>query len=81
MGARHDRAPNFSCPAINLFWSGKIKVKEIVFVNALKFSKELVEHSCMYVNSSDIIDVFNNHKRGADFRNQYLTIEGGEEDE
>ena len=65
---------------IVLVWK-KIKVWEIVVVNALKFSKELAEHSCMCVNSYYIIDVFNNYKRGVDFRNQYLTIEWGEEDE
>ena len=31
-------------------------------LNALKFSKELAEHSCMCVNSYYIIDVFNNYK-------------------
>ena len=69
------------CTPSTCFGLKKIKVKEIVFVNALKFSKELAEHSCMCVNSYYIIDVFNNYKRGVDLRNQYLTIERGEEDE
>ena len=50
-------------------------------MNALKFSKELAKHSCMHVNSYYIVGAFNNYKQGMDFRNQYLTIERGQEDE
>ena len=80
-GFKDDCRKHTVCTPLTCFGLKKIKVKEIVFVNALKFSKELAEHSCMCVNSYYIIDVFNNYKRGVDLRNQYLTIERGEEDE
>ena len=80
-GFKDDCRKHTVCTPSTCFGLKKIKVKEILFVNALKFSKELAEHSCMCVNSYYIIDVFNNYKRGVDLRNQYLTIERGEEDE
>ena len=59
----------------------KVKIKEIVFEAALKLSKKLAEQSCMSANFYHIIDVFNTYKRGVDFRNQYIAIERGSEDE
>ena len=52
-----------------------------MFEAALKLSKKLAEQSCMSANSYHIIDVFNTYKRGVDFRNQYIAIERGSEDE
>ena len=58
----------------------KNKVKEIVFEAALKLSKPLAEHVCMSVDSYFIIDVYDNYKQVVNFRNQYLTIEIGQDE-
>ena len=58
----------------------KNKVKEIVFEAALKLSKPIAEHVCMSVDSYFIIDVYDNYKQVVNFRNQYLTIEIGQDE-
>ena len=78
----NDDCRNYTvCTQSTGFGLKKVKVKEIVFEVALKLSKKLAEQCCMSVNSYHIVDVFNTYKRGLDFRNQYLTIERGGEDE
>ena len=71
---------NYTIDRFNCHNMKKNKVKEIVFEAALKLSKQLVEHACMSVDSFFIIDVYNNSKQGVGFRNQYLTIEKGQDE-
>ena len=68
-GFKNDCRKHAVCTPSTCFGLRKIKIKEIVFVNALKFSKKLAEHSCMCVNSCYIVDAFNNYKQGVAFRN------------
>ena len=78
----NDDCRNYTvCTPSTCFGLKKVKVKEIVFEAALKLSKNLVEQSSMSVNSYHVVNVFNTYERGMDFRNQYLTIKRGGEDE
>ena len=76
MSGLNDDSRNYTvCTPSRCFGLKKVKVKEIVFEAALKLSKKLAKQSCMSVNSYHIVDVFNTYKWGAEFSNQYLTIE------
>ena len=44
-------------------------IKNVVFETALTFSKKLAKYSCRSVDPYFISDVFNNYKRGVDFKN------------
>ena len=51
------------------------KVREVVFLYAVKLSKRLAIHSNLSVDESFIKKVFSTYKRGSDFYNPYLSIE------
>ena len=63
------------CNSKNCFGFKKVKIREIVFLNAVKLSKRLAIYSCLNVNPDFIIKVFDTYKRGVDFNNSYLSID------
>ena len=63
------------CNSKNCFDFKKVKIGEIVFLNAVKLSKRLAIYLCLNVNPDFIIKVFDTYKRGVDFNNLYLPID------
>ena len=57
------------------FVSDSKKIRETIFLHAVKLSKRLAVYSCFTVNSDFIIKVFDTYKRGVDFRNSYLSMD------
>lgn len=53
----------------------KIKITEIVILNAVKLSKRLAKNSCNMVNPYFMLKVFNTYQLGKDYYNSYLTID------
>ena len=62
------------CTSENCFGFRKDKIREIVFLHAIRLSKRHAVYSCRTVNSDFIINVFDTRKRGIDFYNPYLSI-------
>ena len=63
------------CNSKNCFGFKKVKIGEIVFLNAVKLSKKLPIYSCLNVNPDFIVKVFDTYKCGIDFNNSYLSID------
>ena len=63
------------CNSKNCFGFKKVKIREIVFLNAVKLSKRLAIYSCLNVNPDFIIKVFDTYERGVDFNDSYLSID------
>ena len=55
----------------------KNKVRECVYISAVRLSKKLAEKSCLIVDSYYIYDVFNTYQHGTDYNNQFILIEQG----
>ena len=53
----------------NCFGFKKVKIREIVFLNAVKLSKRLAIYLCLNVNPDFVIKLFDTYKRGVDFDN------------
>ena len=68
------------CNSEKCFGFKKVKIRDILFLNAVKLSKRLAVHSCRTVNSDFIIKVFDTYKRGVDFYNPYLSIDRYQEE-
>lgn len=60
---------------VNCFSLRKDKIKQIIFLHAVKLSKRLAVQSCQVVNSAYVINVFNKYKFGVEFYSPYLSIE------
>ena len=68
------------CNSENCFGFKKVKIREIVFLHAIKLSRRPAIYSCRTFNPDFIINVFDTYKRGVDFYNLYLSIDCDQEE-
>ena len=57
------------------FVSDSKKIRETIFLHAVKSLKRLAVYSCLSVNSDFIIKVFDTYKQWVDFHSSYLAID------
>ena len=69
------------CSLSNCFKLKKDKIKEKMFLNAVKLMKRLVIQSCQAVSFNYIRNVFSEYKLWKDYFNPYLTIDRPKENE